>query len=404
MKNNITDINFLFPEEPEMDGFVQIPQEEPFSENALEFLNAFSHILNKDPETKNYPDIATFAFYCRKANLIQLKKKYYPEDARRLGRGVVFHITPSNVPVNFAYSLISGILSGNTNIVRVPSKNFKQVEIICNAIYKLSRDPKYHSYSSRQALVCYDRQSSATAYFSSLCDVRIIWGSDETINEIKKSNLPSRAFDVTFSDRYSLCIINADAYINEKSPKQIASGFYNDTYFFDQNACTSPHLIIWLGQDRNVETAKRIFWNNLYDLVKSKYNLQPISAVDKLTVFYNQAVHLEGVKKIVMPDNLIWRTELKEISKYLEKYRCNCGYFIEYKASSYSEISEIISRKYQTISYYGIEKEDLYKFIEDFKLNGIDRIVTIGKTTDFSLTWDGFNLIDTLSREYRNML
>ena len=33
------------------------------------------------------------------------------------------------------------------------------------------------------------------------------------------------------------------------------------------------------------------------------------------------------------------------------------------------------------------------------KPNGIDRIVPIGKTTDFSLTWDGFDLIDTLSRK-----
>jgi len=41
----------------------------------------------------------------------------------------------------------------------------------------------------------------------------------------------------------------------------------------------------------------------------------------------------------------------------------------------------------------------LIQFITQAKPNGIDRIVPIGKTTDFSLTWDGFNMIETLSRK-----
>jgi hypothetical protein len=33
------------------------------------------------------------------------------------------------------------------------------------------------------------------------------------------------------------------------------------------------------------------------------------------------------------------------------------------------------------------------------RFNGIDRIVPIGKTTDFNLIWDGYDLINVLSRE-----
>jgi hypothetical protein len=399
MKKNLHNIEFLFPKELDMDSFVQIPREEPFSGDAIAYLHALSLILNKDPRTRNYPDVATFAFFCRKGNLIQLKKKYYPGNNLRLGRGLVFHITPSNVPVTFAYSLVCGILSGNVNVVKVSSKKNEQSDIICNAICELSNDGKHRAFSSRLALICYDVQSSATAYFSSICDVRIIWGSDEAVEEIRKNSLPPRAFDVTFAYRVSLCVINADKYINEKSPELVASGFYNDTYLFDQNSCTSPHLIVWLGTDDNVETAKRIFWNKLYDLVKARYILQPHSVVDKLTAFYYQAVQSEGITKADMPDNLIWRIELKELSKDIDKYSCNGGYFSEYKASSLFELSKIISNKYQTLSYYGIQKEDLIKFITQIKPSGIDRIVPFGKTADFSLTRDGFNLIDILSRE-----
>src|ERR1035437_6546306 len=133
MTENLTDIEFLFPKEPSMDNVVHSPGEEPFSENAIAYLDALAHILNKDPRAKNYPDVATFAFFCRKGNLLQLKKKYLSENSLRLGRGLVFHITPSNMPVTFAWSLVFGIISGNVNIVKVPSKKYAQADIICNA-------------------------------------------------------------------------------------------------------------------------------------------------------------------------------------------------------------------------------------------------------------------------------
>ena len=72
----------------------------------------------------------TFAFFCRKANLIKLKNKFYETDLKRLGLGLVFHITPSNIPTNFAYSLLFGLINGNSNIIKVPSKEFPQISII----------------------------------------------------------------------------------------------------------------------------------------------------------------------------------------------------------------------------------------------------------------------------------
>jgi len=398
MPKKFNDIEFLFPKEFNIDSFIHIPSMEPFSEDSIEYLNALSVLLNKDNGIRAYPDVATFAFFCRKANTLNLKKKNTQEGILRLGRGIIFHIAPANVPVNFAYSLVCGILSGNLNIIRVPSKNFEQVEIICNAIQKLSLEPKYKSFSSRIALVRYDRQNSATAYFSSICDVRIIWGGDTTIEQIRRNKIPPRSFDVTFADRYSLCAINADVYINEISPEKIAAGFYNDTYLFDQNACTAPHLIIWLGSDQNIKIAKKVFWDNLYELVKSKYSVQPVIAVDKLTSFYNQAAQSAKIKRITTPDNLIWRIELQDLTKDIDTFRCSSGYFSEYTAYSLSEISKIVDRKYQTLAYYGIGKDDLVDFINRTRPGGIDRIVPIGKTSDFSLTWDGFNLIETLCR------
>ena len=79
-------------------------------------------------------------------------------------------------------------------------------------------------------------------------------------------------------------------------------------------------------------------------------------------------------------------------------FRGNCGYFFEYDAKELSEIIHIISNKFQTLTYFGLNKLSLKDFVIDNKLNGIDRIVPIGQSLDISLNWDGFGVIESLSR------
>lgn len=398
-QNNFKNIEFLKQiTTHDYESFLKLPPLIPFSEEITDYLNALSKEISKDPSSKNFPDVRAFSFFCRKANLLLLKKKYYDSDITKLGRGLVFHIAPSNVPVNFAFSLMSSLLSGNSNIVRVPSKNFGQTEIIVKAINKLAQIANHSNISNRIVLVRYDRNSYATKEFSRDCDVRIIWGGDETINQIRENSLQPRAFDITFADRYSLCIINGDEFVNEPRPEKVVAGFFNDTFLFDQNACTSPHLVLWIGSSKEVEKAKNIFWGKLHTLVKNRYEIQSFSAIDKLTNFYNQATQTDGALLENRDDNLLFRVKLSKLKGDIDCFSSHSGYFSEYHASSLMELSKIINKKYQTLSYYGFTKEKLRDVIRKMEPLGIDRIVPIGRTMDFSLVWDGFELINTLSR------
>ena len=290
------------------------------------------------------------------------------------------------------------LLSGNSNIVRVPSQKFGQTEIIVNAINKLAQVPKYSNISNRIVLVSYDRNNDATNFFSLNCDVRIIWGGDETINKIRESLLQPRAFDITFADRYSLCVINGDEFVKELRPEKIVEGFFNDTFLFDQNACTSPHLLLWICSSKQVEKAKNIFWNILHILVSKRYEIQPITSIDKLTNFYKQAIQTDKVILENSKNNLILRVKLNDLNDDIDCFRLHSGYFSEYHASSLMELSKIVNKKYQTLSYYGFTKENLTTLISKIEPKGIDRIVPIGRTMEFSSIWDGYELINTLSR------
>jgi len=326
-------------------------------------------------------------------------KKNHDSQPLRLGRGVVFHIAPSNVPVNFVYSLVAGLLAGNANIVRVPSRDFPQVEIICSALRKLLEQKEFSLLRAHVVLLRYEKDDTITDFFSSHCDVRVIWGGDHTIGDIRRSPLPFRSFDITFADRYSLCVINADVYPGNGDPARIAQDFYNDTYLFDQNACTAPHLVVWLGMADNVRKAQELFWDSLHLVVSEKYELQPVSAVDKCADAYRFAASSRGCHIEKMEDNFIVRIQLDRLTQGLEDARSTCGLFYEYEAKELNEIVSLINRKFQTLAYYGLEPAAMRDFIEENRPSGIDRIVPIGRTLDFSLVWDGYDLIGMLSRE-----
>ena len=132
-------IEYLIGKEAKLNSLL-----EPFSPKIIKFLNDFSKLLDNKFNNKNFPDLKALSFFCRKNNILGLKNKHQNKDTIRFGLGLLFHITPSNIPTNFAYSLIFGLITGNSNIVKVPSKKFDEIEIICKSINNfLNKKKKY---------------------------------------------------------------------------------------------------------------------------------------------------------------------------------------------------------------------------------------------------------------------
>ena len=91
------------------------------------------------------------------------------------------------------------------------------------------------------------------------------------------------------------------------------------------------------------------------------------------------------------------RVNNSNIYSDIETFRCSSGYFNEFTIESLDKILPVINRKYQTLSYFGISENEFLIWLSKSNPLGIDRIVPIGRTMDFSLIWDGFNLVNNLS-------
>ena len=371
---------------------------EPFNENILSFLIELGKEIKKKKISFKYPELIALSFFCREANLKLLKEKFSSNNFR-VGKGIIFHITPTNIPINFAYSLIFGLLAGNINIVRIPSKNFNQVKIFHECLNKVCKKKKFYKIKKSFFLIKYERNDEITKLISSKSDVRIIWGGDDTVRHIKKIPIPEKSLDIAFPDRYSFCIININELktMTQNNIKQLAYKFFNDTYSVDQNACSSPHMVIWIGKYHKDKI--NLFWNELSNLVISKYNLAEGSAFEKYSLLLKNLAQKENLKINKKYSNYLYRVKIKKFNDDIINLRGKFGLFYECNMSNVKSISKFITNKIQTITYVGFKKEELIKFIKEENPNGIDRIVPIGTALDIGLIWDGYDLIKTLSRE-----
>ena len=120
---------------------------EPFDNKVVNFLDDFSNELKKQKKIYNFPDLVYLIFWTNYNKIQELKNKFTNKNIS-LGRGLIFHICPSNVPTNFIYSFFFGLLSGNSNIIKIPSKDFPEkkmiVDFLSQQLISVLKKPKFN--------------------------------------------------------------------------------------------------------------------------------------------------------------------------------------------------------------------------------------------------------------------
>jgi len=273
----------------------------------------------------------------------------------------------------FAYSFVAGFITGNENIIKLPSIDAPEIHEIKSAILSIAPRTDFRDKIDAKEL-------------SSACDVRILWGSDETIDKIRAYPLTGRKIDLSFGDKYSVSVISKIG-----DPKNLAHRFFRDTYSMDQNACSSPHAIFWVGCDQALVSE---FLAELGKLARSNYKPNPVSYVDSQIRLCEDAIRGEKIKEV----NGGYVRICAQVKKQIDDLRGSCGYFYEIELKSVSDIVSYVSSKWQTVTYEGIDCGLLRDEILKAGKSGVDRIVPIGRALDWSFTWDGIDLIERLTR------
>tara|TARA_B100000795_G_scaffold269778_1_gene260356 strand:- start:2420 stop:3613 length:1194 start_codon:yes stop_codon:yes gene_type:complete len=376
----------------------QVKVFKPFNKLCIEFLEDFSKELKTYKNLKSHPDLIYLMFWSSKEKIKKLEKDH-KDNKHRLGRGLIFHICPSNVPTNFVYSLFFGLLSGNSNIIKISSENSKEKSIIINILNNIFKKPKYKVLKNSNILTEYKTQNTEnTEIFSSFCDARVIWGGNKTINEIRKFWIPERSIDITFADRYSMSVIDLKKLKNLSlnNLKILSKKFYYDAYSMNQAACNSPHFVFWTGKkDKKIQNK---FWKELNNIVQDKFTFDDTHIVDKYTNLMKNIIIHDNFNKIDMYQNNLYVIDVNNKINIIDDIRGKNGTFFQKNIKNLSEIKKFISKKCQTLTYFGFEKKELEFFLLNNNLKGVDRAVAIGNALNINPIWDGFDIINELSR------
>jgi hypothetical protein len=248
-------------------------------------------------------------------------------------------------------------------------------------------------------MVTYDRSDEVSGALSLAADLRVIWGGDGSVAALRKYPLAPHARDLTFPDRSSFAVASVAGWqrASEAERRTAAEGFYNDSYWFDQAACSSPRAVFWVGDAAGAQAAGQEFRALLAAVLETKQHVtEPAMAVQKRVSAYGAAV--DGlVKEIAFDGNGLATLELADPA-VLPREWLGAGTFANAQVSTLSDLVPIVLRKDQTVSQFGFTAEELTAFAHELAGRGVDRIVPFGSALTFSAVWDGYDLLAEFSR------
>lgn len=372
-----------------------------FDETVKEFVYSFSNSLMSQPEVKSFPDLVALAFWMRKSNIIRLENDFKDDDFFRVPVGSVIHFAPSNVDTIFIYSLFLSLLVGNVNLVRLSEKPSPQKTILVNLINQELNKTQFKSLKQKLSIITYPHSDDVTSTLCANVNMRVIWGGDTSVNKISSYPLRPGATELKFVDKYSMCFADPsilDTLAADKY-KDLVKRFVNDTYWFGQQGCSSPRTVVWLNADRYAGQIDA-FWCAVAEQATALFGHDVVGAdiMNKLVVADLAAVSA-NIAKVRRHGKILTRVKLSDIDQHndIRQLHCGSGLFFELSIKNSSELAAIIDRKVQTISYFGLGSDELK---DNFKCNSIfpDRVVPVGEALNFSVIWDGINLLKSLTR------
>ena len=188
-------------------------------------------------------------------------------------------------------------------------------------------------------------------------DVRVLWGGDESVRQLRKFSLSPHAKEICFVDKFSFALFDAGALLSYNRVPELVHQFYNDAFSFDQNACSSPRMIIWKGQSESIQKAQRIFWGEFLNQIKERTPKLPlISRMEKVIKQFELSL---SNKCKILPShsayiNRVWFDEIIEIPL---NGHPGGGLFYEGFIERLNDLLPLLNRKIQTISYFGIDRK-----------------------------------------------
>ncbi|HWC55397.1 MAG TPA: acyl-CoA reductase [Sphingomicrobium sp.] len=308
-------------------------------------------------------------------------------------RGVALHLPPTNVDTIFVYSWALSALAGNANLVRLPAALSTHAQSLVRVVSQVLAEA---GQAERHLLCTYDYGGETEREICRHVDLRIIWGGDVKVETVSQIPIRPDGLTIGFPDRQSLALIGAAAYrsADAEARDDLAMRLFNDAYWFDQMGCSSPRLLVWLGDEGE---CRDDLYARLEVVIRQKnYSADPAVGMAKFGLANDFLA--EGVAASAHRySNELQVAEVAEPEAALQR-TTGGGFFGDSQIQSLDEVRNFVSRKVQTITHFGFGRDDLVGLARSVAGLGGYRIVPVGEALQFETTWDGVPLLSHMTR------
>lgn len=314
-------------------------------------------------------------------------------------RGLVAHWLAGNVPMLGVLSWLQATLARNVSVLKLPRENGRilpallahvaRTDLVANGVTVEGR------WIAGAALCVHaEHDDPAHAELSLAADLRVAWGGRDAVEAVRALPRRADAHDLVFGPKYSFAVIGREALASPTAVERLARGLALDASAHEQHGCNAPHTAF-------VETGGPVtpldFARALADAMAQvlvRHPKAPITADEARRIVELRAEHVL--------DGRVFRSAGTEWTVlYTDEAGCAPPCFNRVVSvrpvASADHVLPWIERGHQTMGLaMGAERA------RDLALRatraGIERVVPIGRMSEYDVPWDGVFPIDRMVR------
>jgi len=377
-------------------------------------LDGWSRAISKDKNILKTEGSAYLSFFLKKNNIEKLIKnslgdKKYLDDfidsgqgkfVKAQGRGIVCHWIAGNIKTLALYSMLQSTLGKNSNLIRIPKDNINEVMNIISLFKDIKVEFNDKFYDSMDiikniSLVCFESDNMRlNEEMSSIADARVIWGGEESVCSINSLLKKTTCKDVVFGPKYSFAVLDKGI-VNSGECGNYINAFAQDVVQFDQNACSSPHILFVEASFEKAKELAAALAKAFQKLNKRYPNI--VGEVKASKIINERGRYGLSLDKEIMSSRDLSYTIL--IDSELDLKEPICGRCVYIKSiQDIFKIENLITRRVQTIGIGSLDKVKTVKFADMASKRGVDRIIKLGSMNIYDFPWDGTFLLNELVR------
>ena len=159
--------------------------------------------------------------------------------------GTVLHVLSGNVFLVGPGSLVEGLITGNVNILKMPSEEKFFLPLFLESLKEADTDGVVAS-----SIAAIDYSSSQTDVIETLknqMDAIVVWGGEQAV-QAYRFGAPARSRLIVFGPKLSFAVVTAEG-MKASGPERIAEQIAKEIVIWDQQACTAPQSCYVEGEE-----------------------------------------------------------------------------------------------------------------------------------------------------------